>query len=489
MYEIVKQNEEKRPSDFLMHLRKALRTVLRSKDYTLDASLLLKEINTHPDTARKVLELLCPISDYKALRKLFNYEEMIDHIMTYIKDHDTAQIERDMRLLRNRLKIFLGDEREVKYWGRKVSWTKNVMIPLPTPIMLKNSYDEDRDQKDYSLERSSIVVFDRHNKLHEVVLQVLETGTPNRLLFTIGLEPNQKIKEERVKILLHSYASRAGYNTRSYATEIPLNIEDRGKGSTVYSIEESSIIRNKASRWYLYADLNEIGYRKMNYIEKRIEKIQSDANMPGEKRNEIVRQHQTARKNVLNKRQYQMLTAKIKGLLLYSLVESDLEVFNEIIWNISRCNKYDKDDFDPHYDGVVFTNTKDLDPVRRMDFPFLLDYYKFSHVLPENFTFDVLRRVAEEFRSRLEMISSSELKFEVTSRFVAKVREHVWRKSILRIRNIEYIDDNVFLILSNYHSKVGAYVRRKQRLILAFEDRIWGEEISYNRLREKTLQK
>ncbi|MPZ05034.1 MAG: hypothetical protein GEU26_01210 [Nitrososphaeraceae archaeon] len=495
LLELAKQQgkKAKTKSDLLAQTREALRAVLMSKDYTLDASSLLKEIDTHPETARRFLDDLCPTSDYEPLWKLFNYEEIVHHIETYIRDQDIAQIEKDMRLLRNRLKIFLGNEREVKFWGRKVNWTKNVTIPIPSLIMRGNSYDKDGDQKIYSQDRSSKVILDHNNKIQEVVIQVLETGTPNtntnRLLFTIRLEPIQKTKGECVKIILHSYASKdpskTVHNTRSRAMEIPLHIEDRSKGLTVYSINERSIIPTKPSRWYLHADLNEIGYSKINSIEKRIEKIQSDANIPSEKRREIVRQYQTARKKVINKRQYQLLTVKTKGLLLYSLVESDHKEFNEVIENISKCNRYDVNHFDPYYDEkiwVPFQNLNHLDPVRKIDFPFLLDYYKFKHVLQENFAFNVLKRIAGEFQSRLETISPLELRFEVTARFFIEVKGYLW-KSILSNRRIDYVDDTVFSVLNNYHSIVGSYVRRRQRLILAFEDQIWGKEIRYNRLR------
>lgn len=491
-------------------LLKALRAVLRSENYTLDATSLLDKIDKHPETARRILDGLCPTSDYAALMKLFNYDGMLDHIKTYINDQlngnvrgpnyyqNIKQIGKDFELLKNRLKTFLGDEREVKYWGgKKVNWTKNVEIPLPSAVKCENSYDKHQDQKKYSLEKSSIVVLDHNDKIQEVALQVLEkrNGTPNRFLFTIRLIPNQKMKEERVKILLHSYASRAGYNTGSSTMEIPLNIEDRRKGLTVYSVKEGSIVPPKSSRWYLHADLTETGYMKMNSIKKRFKKkIQLDANMPEEKRREmeIVRQYQTEKKKVINKRQYQILTVKIRGLLLYSLIESDSEVFKEVIGNISKYNKHDKDDYDHYYDNAaIFINTNNLDQVRRMDFPFLLDYYKFSHILSENFAFDVLKRIAEEFQSRLETISPLVLKFEVTSKFFAKVREHLWGKLVFGfLRRIEYVDNEMFHILNNYHSTIGSYVRRRQRMISALEDRTWSEEISYNqqRLRKKTLQ-
>ena len=138
---------------------------------------------------------------------------------------------------------------------------------------------------------------------------------------------------------------------------------------------------------------------------------------------------------VINKRQYQILTIRIKGLLLYSLVESDPRMFNEIIENISRCNKYDEGDFDPYYDGVLFSNTMNLDQVRKRDFPFLLDYHKFMQVLPQNFALEVLKGIAEEYQSRLEAIPISDLKFEVTSRFFAQVREFLWRVGLKISRN------------------------------------------------------
>ena len=105
------------------------------------------------------------------------------------------------------------------------------------------------------------------------------------------------------------------------------------------------------------------------------------------------------------------------------------------------------------------------------------------HVLPQNFAFEVLKGIAEEFQSRLERIPISELKFKVTLKFFEKVREFLWRGLSIRFPKIYDVDDEVFPILNNYHLTIGSYVRRRQKMISALEDSRWGKEINYNRLR------
>jgi hypothetical protein len=487
LYEIAKQKKDKIPSDFLQDIRKTLRTVLSSRDYTLDASSVLKQIDVHPESARRILDFLspCSVSGYERFDMLFNFKEIVKHT----ENQDIAQIERDLRLLKNKLKKILGDEREVKYWGRKVDWAKSVTIPVPSFKIRENYYGKDRDQRNYSLEKSSIVVLDRDNEIQVVMLQVLETGSPRRHLFTIVLDPKQKsYGEKKVRIFLHDHSSKASQQKQlqSNYSEIPVHIENRGKGLCVFSTTDRSVIRGNVSGSYLNFQLNDNGQKKWSLFERRIGRTRSDSSLSNEEKNDKVRRFENMKSRLINKRQYQSMTIRTNGLLLYSLVESDYEVFNEVVENISKCNRDDVEDFDPYYDEkiwVPFQSVNHLDQVRRKDFPFLLDYYKFSHVLPLNFAFDVLRRIAEEFQSRLETISPSKLKFEVTSRFFAEVREFLWRKPIFGILKIEYVDNKTFTILSNYHSMIGLYVRRKQKLISALVDCRWGKEISYNRLR------
>ena len=368
--EKAKQEEDKKTSDFLVQLIKALRAILKSKNYTLDASSLLKMIDKHPEPSHRTLDLLCPTSDYQTLAMLFNYKQVLNHVERYIKEQyygdverlnghrSRTTIEKDMRLLINRIKKFLGDEVEIKYWGRKVNWDKNVRISVPRVTTQGNTLNGGLEQRNYSLEEeSSLIILDNNNRVLQIVLQVvLDTGTACRRLFTIELNPKQESYEEMVRIYLHRYPSKVGHGLQqqSKSSEIPIQVENGSKGLCVYLVTQSSVARGTNLRRYLNFQLNDKGQQKKFSFERRICKIRSDPSLSNEERNEKVRRYENMRTRVINKRQYQILTVRTKGLLLYSLIESDHKEFNEVIENISKCNRDDVEDFDPYYDEKIW---------------------------------------------------------------------------------------------------------------------------------------
>jgi hypothetical protein len=86
-YEIAKQKDGIRKSIFLKRLRRALRVVMQSEGYTLDASLVLKEIDKHPQIAHRTLDLLCPGSAHATLKMLFNYADLLEHTRNYAEQY------------------------------------------------------------------------------------------------------------------------------------------------------------------------------------------------------------------------------------------------------------------------------------------------------------------------------------------------------------------------------------------------------------------
>lgn len=505
-YETVKQKKDGTKSILLQRLLKALRLVMQSRDYSLDATLVLKEIDKHPETARRTLDLLCPTSGYTKLKMLFNYDDLFEHIKNYVKEYSSENpenlcdaqglLEKDFGILKNTLSEFLGKERELRFWGRQVNWDKNVRIPIPTNLIHKNTLDKDPEQKDHSLEESSLVILDDNNDILRVVLYVFDTGTGkddrhyiNRSLFTIKLEPKQKAAR-RVRIVFTPLESIANkYKKTGIFQGIPLHIEDRGKGLCVYSVTQISAVSSKISRWYLHAELNQNGNKKIKLIERQIDMIQSDPSMTNKEKTEKLEEY-NQKNSVIYKRQYQTLTVKTKGLLLYSLLESNLDKFNEIMQNISGYNKYNEEDFDSHYESeALFPNTRNQDQIRKTDFPFLFDYHKFKDALPQGFAFNVLKRIAMALQNSLETISSSTLKYKVTSQFFAEVRDYLWNPKAFGISDIDYVNDATFMILNNYHSVIGSYVRRKQEMLSRIDELKWNEEIRNNKIREEKLNR
>jgi hypothetical protein len=392
-------------------------------------------------------------------------------------------LEKDLVILKSRLKEFLGKEKEKEHWGREVSWNRNVTIPIPTNFIHRKRLEIDPEQKIQSIaESSGVVILDDDNDIVKVVLHVLDTGASKNdspCLFSIELEPQQKEVKGKVRIILHD---------RSTSHPIPLYIENKGKGLCVYSVTQISAASSKVSRWYLHAGLNQEGRKKVKLIEKQIEKVQSDPSMTIEEKSERLKPLDNKMNYVRDKRQHQTLTVKTKGLLLYAVIESDKSIFNEIIWNLSRYNKYDEEDFDSYYDnGGLFLDARNKDLVRKMDYPFLLDYHKFGGVLPPDFAFSVLKEIAVELQSILEITSASMLKFKVTSQFFSEIRYNMWTPDF-GISRIDCVNDNMFKILNNYHSVIGSYVRRKQKMLSSIDELKWNEEIKNNKARNEKLE-
>jgi len=374
------------------------------------------------------------------------------------------------------LKEFLDKEKEKEHWGREVSWDRNVTIPIPTNFIHKKRFDKDTLQNNQSMEQSSVVILDDDNDIVKVVLHVLDAGAnknnDQHRLFTIELEPQQKEVKSKVRIILHG---------NSASRRILLYTENRGKGLCIYSATQISAASSKVSRWYLHAELNQEGRNKIKLIEKLIENVQSDPYLTTKEKRKKAKQLDNKMTHVKNKRQYQALTVKTKGLLLYSLIESDKSIFNEIITNLSRYNKYDEEDLDSYYE--LFSDAKNQDQVRRLDFPFLLDYHEFSNALYPDFDFNVLKEIATELQSALENISASTLKFRVSSQFFGEIRHFLWTPDL--VPGIDFVNDVTFATLSQYHSLIGSYVRRKQEMLSTIDELDWNEEIRNNEIKKK----
>jgi hypothetical protein len=91
-----------------------------------------------------------------------------------------------------------------------------------------------------------------------------------------------------------------------------------------------------------------------------------------------------------------------------------------------------------------------------------------------------------ELQSVLEITSASTLKFRVSSQFFGEVRRFLWTPD--PVPGIDSVNDIKFATLSQYHSLIGSYVRRKQEMLSTIDELNWNEEIRNNEIRNNEIR-
>ena len=527
--------------------RDFLRIVLNEKEYTTSYALLSEKIGGNAADISRTFRFLCPDIDTAPLNLLFSYKELMNHLIDYatIIQNEIASpersryveklIEKDFRDAKMGLERFVA-RRERSFWKRDIDWNSDVILPVPTKIFKKLEHDESELRNCRELNYGELInnnpylIQNENNELIEISIpvRVTEPKKPTLDLFTLRIHPKEKDNQNLVQIFLHlpTYGKRP---VRSQ--QIPLHIiPDQTRGISVYSTTKESNVYSKVSRWYLYSSLNEQGLTKVENLKKELEDTQRKfPNLSDDKRKE----YYSKINNAKNKPQYQNITVKTRGLLLYSLIEDDVIQFNKAVENLSKYNNQDEQEegkSNSYFDKTitvtdeyvtpngVITKTTELtlnellydngskrgtksdtstsssrdnasdrndfennaNELRMLDFPFLYRYHEFKHILPENFASDLMKRLASELIGVIESIASSELKYRVTLSFYEEVKSYFWKPTHFPLPRIYSVNYSEFESLTDYHYKVGSYIKFIERSKLEMSNWDWQQEINKN---------
>ncbi len=527
----IDKKQTKRYRDFL-------RIVLNERDYTTSYALLSDKIGGKDTDMRRTFRLLCPNIETAPLNLLFGYKELMSSLIDYatIIQSDRAFperiryvqkcLEKNLREVKMGLKHFVA-RRERLLWKRDIDWDNDVLLPIPK-IFKELEYDERELRNCRESSNNPYIIWNKNNELIEISIPVRVTGLkkPTLDLFTIRIYPEEQNNQNLVQICIHLPASRK----RSLRSQqIPLHIiPDQIRGICVYSTTKESNAYSKVSRRYLYSSLNAQGLAKIENLKKELDdSLKKFPNLSDDKRKE----YGSKINKTKNKLQYQNITVKTRGLLLYSLFEDDVSQFEKVIDNLSKNNNQDEQEegkSNPYFDKIViiynnpndgiaeiteFTSNELLyysedkkyvkhdtlksllsddapdhrdiennaNELRMFDFPFLYRYHEFKHALPEGFAFDVLKRIASELIGVIESIASSDLKYRVTLLFYEEVRSYLWRSIHFPLPRIYSANYTALEPLTDYHYKVGSYIKFMERSKLERDNWIWQKEIKKNK--------
>jgi hypothetical protein len=173
----------------------------------------------------------------------------------------------------------------------------------------------------------------------------------------------------------------------------------------------------------------------------------------------------------------------LKGLLqLFLLSGNKLKFFEieKIISNISKMDEYMnlRDEIDTAYGSVtslIYIDGKPQDVKRnfastashriKVRFPFLSFYddYK-DYIRSENevFVSDFLFDVAKETEQQLRNMSIAKLKYEVTKRYLEKIRKYFYNQQNQRLLH-ENLSENTFDAITKLQNEMGTYIEEMKK--------------------------
>jgi hypothetical protein len=173
----------------------------------------------------------------------------------------------------------------------------------------------------------------------------------------------------------------------------------------------------------------------------------------------------------------------LKGLLhLIILYKGKLKVdsIEKIILNISNLDEYMnlRDEIDSAYESIynIEKNEDENSDIKKIygsnsscrikkRFPFLSFYngYKdYIHKHNERFVLDFLFNVAREFELQLQNSSITRLKYEITKRYLERIRKYFYSFHTQRLVHTN-LSDNTFQAITRLQGEIGIYIEEMKR--------------------------
>ncbi|ALI35430.1 hypothetical protein NMY3_01225 [Candidatus Nitrosocosmicus oleophilus] len=192
----------------------------------------------------------------------------------------------------------------------------------------------------------------------------------------------------------------------------------------------------------------------------------------------------------------------LKGLLhLFLLSGNKLEIFeiDKILSNVSEMDEYMnlRDEIDSAYGSITgikykYGNTGDIQkifsssvsPKIKTRFPFLSFYNLYKEYIAsedESFVKDFLFGVAVDFEPQLRIMSITKLKYEVTKRYLERIRKYFYSFHKQRLLHTN-LSSNTFQAITKLQNEIGIYVEEMKRSDYEWEklERRWYEEQHVN---------
>lgn len=181
----------------------------------------------------------------------------------------------------------------------------------------------------------------------------------------------------------------------------------------------------------------------------------------------------------------------LKGLLhLFLLYDGELDVMDveKIISNVSTLDEYMdlRDEINSAYGSIY--NIKEIDDQHcsikkiissnssykiKKRFPFLSfynDYKDYIHTNNERFVSDFLFDVAQDFERPLRNMSITKLKYEVTRRYLEKIRRYFYSFHTQRLVHVN-LSAKTFNAITSLQNEIGIYIEEMKKSDYEWEKR------------------
>jgi hypothetical protein len=251
---------------------------------------------------------------------------------------------------------------------------------------------------------------------------------------------------------------------------------------------------------YLYRKPNQKSIESEKNIQRKIENI-IKSNLSEPVKVLKITNLQEKRKEIWRNIRNHNLSMNVRGLLKYSQLENSLPEFNKRIEKFAESSGYDSPvhELIPRYDSLGITKSEEaIHYHTRKDFPFLTpDYNIFKCILPQDFSFGALKKIANttlkessEIHSREDLISKEDLKQVVTRHFFEEMKIHLSRAGIITMGDewkysTAHYPENILSSLQSYHSEIFAYLEnrdKKYALIYRSKEVLDNLEYRYKKL-------
>lgn len=242
------------------------------------------------------------------------------------------------------------------------------------------------------------------------------------------------------------------------------------------TLADKSYYSNKYVSAYLDCSLDERGQQRIRSYQNQMDKILASSNSSSttkekEERDKVIQKLQDKISNVYDKREYQVFSMNIRGLLSYALDESDYNEFNKSIENLAECDEYQEvrepidtyNELGQRSDFTIYFNY-----MIKRNFPFLSYYNDFKHILPGNFAAKLIKKIAKRLKYILDKASPDHLKYVVTEQFFDEIKPSLLIQDNENNNNRIDNNDDVSKAVEHYYiSEISTYLNniKKRDLI------------------------
>ena len=157
----------------------------------------------------------------------------------------------------------------------------------------------------------------------------------------------------------------------------------------------------------------------------------------------------------------------LRAFLHYVVHEDDIIEFNKSVECLARAGKFENKTeniyrYDPNSKSIDVYQIKLQNYSVVEDFPFLSpEYNNFKHLLPINWIFRVLKRIGNNVKRELELLSLEELKYKVTKEFFECIKEYEWGSD--KIGNQQF--DNISIEIDKSRKSLLKYCKQIRRYL------------------------